>query len=98
MYDGPVTDACVFHEWPSTLALTRYMSDGWKELLGRPGDRKGSVNVRAQRRYAEPLTKAAGSYPGKDLPGSDFELLESHALEVTARDPVVLGVDVGLLA
>src|SRR5258708_39116101 len=98
MYDGPVTDACVFHEWPSTLALTRYMSDGWKELLGRPGDRKGSVNVRAQRRYAEPLTKAAGSYPGKDLPGSDFELLKSQVLKGTARDRVVLAYDEAMLA
>lgn len=89
-----VTDACVFHDWPGTAALGPYLTDGWKEILVRPGHKAGPYQF-AQWLYQNPDgAKLARAYPDTGPAGSDRSLL----LEQTSGDRLVLAYDTGLLA
>lgn len=97
-YEGPVIDACVFHEWGPTSTLAEYMEPGWREVMLREGDRGGPINVRAQWLYRHPLGKRPDSYPASGAPGSDLDLLRQQVLDATSSEQAVLGYDDGLLA
>lgn len=91
---APVIDACLFHEWSSTLTLTPYMEPAWSELVTRKGDRGGPLRLATNWIYRNPMhgNKAAAAYPVKGVPGSDRGMLANRPGE-----RLVLGYDDGLL-
>lgn len=92
-------DGLVFHEWPSLAALAPYLDAGWRDVLLRPHDRTGPVNVRTPMLYANPLgAKARTAYPESGPAGSSFELLQRQVLARSGIERVVLGYDDGLAA
>jgi predicted TIM-barrel fold metal-dependent hydrolase len=96
-YSAPVFDACVFHEWNSIKDLAPFMSEGWQQLLLRPGEKGAAVEVRSSPLYTNPMGgKAVESYPAKGRPGSDYETLARQVLGSQSRERVVLGFDDGL--
>lgn len=98
-YSAPVIDACVFHEWRSSLTLVPYMSSGWRDFITRRGDLTGPLNVKSGWAFESPGgRKAAGAHPEKGPPGSDYDLMLSQVLSGGVRERVVLGYDDGLLA
>jgi uncharacterized protein len=97
--EDSVVDALAFHEWPSLRALAAYLPAGWREVLLRPQDRTGPVNVRTPVLYTNPAGgKLPAAYPESGPPGSSFELLERLLLADGARSQVVLGYDDGVAA
>jgi len=101
-YGGPVIDAGVFHEWPDTPTLTGYMDEAWQELLLRPGDRSGPVNLRGGKLFVDPRGAKAVAHGAMSssekagLPGSDYDEMRATVLERSGRERVVLGYDRGL--
>jgi predicted TIM-barrel fold metal-dependent hydrolase len=96
---GPVIDACVFHEWPRTTTLTRYMPRGYRSLLERPADPTGPMNIKSRPLYQDPRgAKDVGAYPASGPPGSDLDTLRAQVLDGTERERVVLSYDDGVLA
>jgi uncharacterized protein len=94
-----VIDACVFHEWASAQTLAPYLSSGWRDVVLRPGDKGGALNIKSGWAFESPGgRKAFSAYPEKGLPGSDFDLLVKQVLGHGKRERVVLGYDDGLLA
>src|SRR5260370_38363161 len=80
---GRVIDSGIFHEWSSTLTLTPYMEPAWRELVTRKGDRGGPLRLATNWLYRNPMhgNKAAESYPAKEIPGSDREMLAKRPAE-----------------
>jgi uncharacterized protein len=94
-----VIDGLAFHEWPSLKALAPYLAPGWREVLLRPHDRTGPVNMLTPVLYTNPLGgKLPASYPETGRAGSSFELLEKLLLSDGERSQVVLGYDDGVAA
>jgi uncharacterized protein len=92
-------DACAFHDWTSVVQLADYLSDGWREVILRPGDPTGPMVVKSKWAHRNPLgDKAAWAYPSQGMPGSDLDLLLEHMFAGEQRNRVVLGFDEGLLA
>jgi hypothetical protein len=59
-----VVDCCVFHDWPSTVALAPYLSDGWREVFLEPNRKGGPARVRANPMYVDPLgAKRPSAHP-----------------------------------
>ncbi len=88
-----VVDAFALHEWSSASDLERYLSDGWREVVMRPGSIAGPARLRGSFLYEDPR----GPWePGED--GSSCELLCERLFACGARDAVVLGSHDGLLA
>jgi hypothetical protein len=40
VYDGPIVDCDIHHDWPSQDALLPYLSAGWREYATRSGGRQ----------------------------------------------------------
>src|SRR3979409_1846885 len=98
MAPEPVIDACAFHEWASPNSLVPYMSSGWGEVVARPGDITGPMNIRSQLRLDDPRgRKDPAATPGNDPAGSDLGLLVEQLLGTGIRDRLVLGYDDGLM-
>jgi predicted TIM-barrel fold metal-dependent hydrolase len=99
MLDGPVIDACAFHEWANVLTLLPYLPAGTAQLLTREGDVAGPMNVKSQWRYQDPrgnkLLELAP--PSGGPPGSNLDTLAEHLLADGQCDRVVLGCDDGIL-
>src|ERR1700687_2136931 len=95
-----VIDACVFHEWPSTLALTPHMDPAWAELLTREGDLTGPLRLGSNWLYRNPDggNKARSSRPDSGVPGSSRELTSDQLLASGQRQRLVLAFDDGMLA
>ncbi|MDO8208892.1 amidohydrolase family protein [Conexibacter sp. CPCC 206217] len=92
-------DALAFHEWPSTATLADYLDSGWREIVMRPGDRGGPIQVRSQWLYRNPLgAKQADAWPAEGVPGSDLATLRAQLLDHEGAERVVLGYEEGLLA
>lgn len=107
-------DGYAFHEWPSLAALARYLDDGWRSLLLRPGDPAGPAEVKTQFLYRNPRgAKLAEAYeadtaaparldregkPVKAPAASDLDVVIRHLFDRAGRARVVLGYDEGLLA
>ena len=47
-------DACVFHEWASIADLAPYLSESWREVCLRPGDRGGMMTPKSNWWYRNP--------------------------------------------
>jgi len=95
-----VIDACAFHEWPDSASLADYLDSGWREIVLRPGDKGGPINVRSQWLYRNPFgAKQADAWPASGgAPGTDFETLRTQLLDHEGAERVVLGYEEGLLA
>jgi predicted TIM-barrel fold metal-dependent hydrolase len=90
-------DACVHHEWPSTVALSPYIEPGWREMILREGDHAGPNSLKSEWLYLDPRGWApAEAYPEKGPAGSDPALTLEQA--VSGHRYAVLGYREGLLA
>lgn len=99
MRDIGVVDACVFHDWGGPLALTPYMSQGYREWITREGDRAGPRTIKSVWVHDHPVARQrADTRPEKGVPGSDPELMSEHLFSSGTRERVVLGYDEGVLA
>jgi len=99
-----VIDACAFHEWPSTETLVGYMDEAWHELLMRPGDIAGPVNVRGGRLFTDPrgqkqaaVSSAVFADAKGGVPGSSFETFQADVLDARPDlERVVIGYEQSL--
>lgn len=94
-----VIDACAFHEWPTTNALTPYMPEAWRELILRPSDPSGPAKIKTQPLFVNPRGgKLASAFTAPGLPAaSDRDLVTEQLFNDHERGLVVLGYDEGLL-
>lgn len=99
---GPVIDACAHHQWASQLELMEYMSEGWREFIGRPGAFPGGgvMAVIPVHKYQHPLgDKAQDTWPERGgPPGSDIETLRTQWLDANRVERVVLAHDAAITA
>ncbi len=100
-YDGPVIDACVHHHWSSQADIMQYMSQGWREYLGRPGSLPGgagAIPIRVGAPYRNPEgDKLATAYPpGASAAGSDPALLRRDILDSGQVRRVILCHDAAM--
>src|SRR3954453_8183738 len=82
VYDGPVVDCDIHHDWPSQDALLPYLSAGWKEYATRSGGRQ-PMPVIPSEIHPNPggvFRDAAGPDEGGP-PGSSHELMNRQLLE-----------------
>ena len=86
---GRVIDGCVFPAWPGTSTLANYMTEEWRELLVRPGDRAGPVSVLSPRLYQDPRRPTVSA---------TASLIQHHLLAEGLRERIVLGWDDGLFS
>ena len=86
---GRVIDGCVFPAWPGTSTLANYMTEEWRELLVRPGDRAGPVSVLSPRLYEDPRRPTVSA---------TASLIQHHLLAEGLRERIVLGWDDGLFS
>jgi predicted TIM-barrel fold metal-dependent hydrolase len=91
----PFIDACVFHDWGSLPTLASYLPEGWRELLLRPHDHFGPVNVKSARLYSDPLSDQ--SHRGSSEAATDPNELAT-AIGLSDGNTAVLGYDEGMLA
>ena len=96
--DLSIVDACVFHEWSSVQELALYFGEGWNDLILRPGDPMGPIEVNAPWIHApNPFgAKAKRAFPDQGIPGSDYALLVNQLFSEGGRERVVLGYDEGI--
>src|SRR5438067_12930370 len=78
-------DACAFHEWPSTSALSPHLPSGYAEILD------ANVPIRSPRRYHDPLGALDPSVTSPDVDELCARLLDGCGL-----DRVVLAYEDGM--
>jgi predicted TIM-barrel fold metal-dependent hydrolase len=99
---APIIDACAHHRWPSQLELMEYMSEGWREFIGRPGAFPGGgvMAVIPVHKYQHPFGDTAPeTWPeAGGPPGSDLETLTRQLLDADHIERVVLAHDAAITA
>jgi predicted TIM-barrel fold metal-dependent hydrolase len=90
---GRCVDGLVFHDWPSPLTLTPYMSAAHRRLVERTelSAILGPLRLSAKWLYEHPVAGASGG-------ACTFESVRAELLDAGARRRVVLGYHDGLLA
>lgn len=89
------TDCCVFHDWALPSELFPYLSDGWREVVERPGDMGGMLRPNSSWVHAEPSLEP--DRPRSSWTFRDVDTLRSAVLESGDRDRVILGYHENLL-
>lgn len=98
MYQGSVIDACAFYQPASVRALAPYLTEGWRELVMRPGNPVGPNPIKAAPLVVNPMgAKASDTYPESGPAGSSLAKLAEQLLDRRGRVRVVLGHDDSLL-
>jgi uncharacterized protein len=100
MYDGPVIDCDVHHDWPTQEHLLPYLSQGWQEYVvgpSRTGGRsevsgKGLLPFTTTQMWPNPtgVSRADAFPPDGGAAASDYELLREQLLEPNRMKRVVL--------
>lgn len=89
MYDGPIIDCDVHHDWPSPEALVPYLSEGWREHVTRAGGNfvgdgsKGLLPLTSSIAWPNPngVVRDETWPPEGGMPGSSYELLKEQLLD-----------------
>ena len=83
MYDGPVIDCDIHHDWTSQDVLLPYLSAGWREYMTRSGGRHGPMPFMPSEIHTNPggvfRDDAWPDEPGP--PGSSYPLMRSQLLD-----------------